>query len=223
MSSKSCENYINARAFPEGDALGLRLIPTKNRQRLPSHGRAGLKKQAQRKISEEKMRVATLKVGTMTGKERKLVDRMERRKIGELCVQETRWKGNKARELGEGCRFYYNGANMEGRNGVRIILSKDLKESLTGVNRKNDRIMSLKLGLEATIVNVVCAYAPQPGCKKEKDTFWEEMDQELGKIPARERVIIGGDLNGHLGICREGIERVHRGWGVSERNDREKE
>ncbi|XP_068201676.1 craniofacial development protein 2-like [Palaemon carinicauda] len=108
---------------------------------------------------------------------------------------------------------------MKGRNGVGITLSKDLKVSLLGVNRKNDRIMSLNLELGATIVNVVCAYALQTGCTaEEKDAFWEEMDQELRIIPARERVIIG-DLNGHLGISREGIERVHGSWGVGERND----
>ncbi|XP_068205284.1 craniofacial development protein 2-like [Palaemon carinicauda] len=45
------------------------------------------------------------------------------------------------------------------------------------------------------------------------------MDQELGMIPAMERVNIGGDLNGHLGTSRERIERVHGGWGVCERND----
>ncbi|XP_068219218.1 craniofacial development protein 2-like [Palaemon carinicauda] len=109
---------------------------------------------------------------------------------------------------------------MEGRNGVGTILSKDLKESLIGVNRKNDRIMSLKLGLGATLVNAVCAYATQAGCtEEEKDTFWEEKDQELRIIPARERVIIGGDLKDHFGISREGIERVHSGWGVGEKND----
>ncbi|XP_068229741.1 uncharacterized protein [Palaemon carinicauda] len=174
------------------NALGPRLIPPKNRQGLPSHGWAGLKRQAQR------VRVAPLNVGSITGKGRELVDLMERRKIGELCMQETRWKENKARELDEGCKFYYNGVNMEGRIGVGIIFPEDLKESLIGENRKNDRIMSLKLGLGVTIANVVCSSATQTGyTEEEKDTFLEEMDQELGKIPARERVIIG-DLNGHL-------------------------
>ena len=161
-----------------------------------------------------------MNVGTMTGKGRELVDLMERRKIGVLCVQETRWKGNKARELGEGYKLFYSGTNEEGRNGVGIVLSKELKESLIGVNRKSDRIMSLKLGLGATVVNIVCAYAPQTGCtEEEKDAFWEEMDQELRTIPGRERVILGGDLNGHLGISRTGIDRVHGGWGVGERNE----
>ncbi|XP_068204668.1 craniofacial development protein 2-like [Palaemon carinicauda] len=145
---------------------------------------------------------------------------MERRKIGVLCMPETRWKGNNAREVGEGYKLYYSGANIERRNGVGIVLLKELKENLIGVNRKNNTIMSLKVGLGATIINVVCAYVPQTGCaEEEKDIFWEEMDQELGIIPAREKVIIGGDLNGQLEISREGIERVHGGWCVGERND----
>ncbi|XP_068235528.1 uncharacterized protein [Palaemon carinicauda] len=130
MASENCENKFNARVFPVGDTLGPHLIPPKNRQRLPSHGQAGLKRQAQRKISEERMRVATLNVGTMTGKGRELVDLMERRKIGVLCVQETKWKGNKAKELGEGCKFCNSGANMEGRNGVleSVRLHEDVQE-----------------------------------------------------------------------------------------------
>ncbi|XP_068214778.1 uncharacterized protein [Palaemon carinicauda] len=93
MASEDCENRINARAIPVGNALGPRLIPPKNRQQLPSHGQGGLKRQAQRKISEERMRVANRNVATMTGKRRELVNLMERRKIGVLCVQETSKEG----------------------------------------------------------------------------------------------------------------------------------
>ncbi|XP_068229509.1 uncharacterized protein [Palaemon carinicauda] len=95
MGCENRENEINATAFPVGDGLGPRLIPPKNWQGLPSQGRAGLKRQAQRKISEERMKVSTLNVGTLIGKGRELVDLMEGSKIGVLCLQETRWKGNK--------------------------------------------------------------------------------------------------------------------------------
>ena len=160
-----------------------------------------------------------MNVGTMTGKSREVADLMDRRRLGVLCVQETRWKGNKAREL-YGCKLLYSGANEQGRNGVGIILSKDLIDSLVEVNRRSDRVMSIKLGLGATSVNVICAYAPQSGSTEEvKNSFWEEMDQELRAIPSRERVIIGGDLNGHLGSSRNGIDRVHGGWGVGDRNE----
>ena len=32
-------------------------------------------------------------------------------------------------------------------------------------------------------------------------------------------MIVGGDLNGHVGISREAIERIHGGWGVGEKDE----
>ena len=34
-----------------------------------------------------------------------------------------------------------------------------------------------------------------------------------------ERVIVGGNLSGHIGRSRDGIERIHGGWGMRDRND----
>ena len=45
-----------------------------------------------KKAKKIKLRVATLNVGTMTGKGRKVADLMERRGVDILCVQETCWK-----------------------------------------------------------------------------------------------------------------------------------
>ena len=57
----------------------------------------------------------------------------------------TRWKGDKARELGGDCKLYYSGADERGRNGVGIVLSKELKDSLVSVSRTNDRAISVKV------------------------------------------------------------------------------
>ena len=54
-----------------------------------------------------------------------------------------------------------------------MILSKEFKDSLVSVSRTNDRVMSVKLGIGETVVNVICAYAPQVSCEEEeKETFW---------------------------------------------------
>ena len=60
-------------------------------------GRRGRKRRKERneerkKAKNIKLRVATLNVGTMTGKGRKVADLMERRGVDILCVQETCWK-----------------------------------------------------------------------------------------------------------------------------------
>ena len=97
----------HARAFPISDAQQHRRNAVTNERRLPYQERIRLKKIAQRgkrreKIEEERSFViATLNVGTMTGRGREVVDVMERQRIDVLCVQETRWKGQKARELGK--------------------------------------------------------------------------------------------------------------------------
>ena len=58
-----------------------------------------------------------------------------------------------------------------------IVLSKGLNEDLISSSRKNDTVMSIALGLEEMVVNIMCAYAPQVGCiENEKETFWEHMD-----------------------------------------------
>ena len=51
---------------------------------------------------QQQMRVGTINIGTLTGKGREIADLMERRKMDILCLQETRWKGNKAKELAGG-------------------------------------------------------------------------------------------------------------------------
>ena len=142
-----------AKAFPVGDAQGIRLYPVISGQGLLGHGRAQLKKLV-------RVRVGTLNVGSMTGRGRELADLMERRKVGVLCVQETRWKGDKAKELGGGCELIRSGTNKQGRNGVGIVLSKDLKDDLISVSKRSDRVMSIKLGVEETVVHIICAYAP---------------------------------------------------------------
>ena len=74
--------------------------------------------------------------------------------------------------------MFYSGAYEKGRNGVGIVLSKGFKDSLVSVSRTNDRVMSVKLGIGETVVNVICAYAPQVGCGEEaKEMFWRQTDK----------------------------------------------
>jgi len=63
------------------------------------------------------------------------------------------------------------------------------------------------------------AYAPQTGRSlEEKDSFWDQMISVTGNIPASELIVVGGDLNGHVGTNVDGYDGVHRGYGFGERN-----
>jgi exonuclease III len=72
------------------------------------------------KIFERVLRIGSLNVGTLTRKGREIVDLVERRKLDILCLQETRWKGNKSKDLAGGHKFVYSG--MSG-NGVGIVIA----------------------------------------------------------------------------------------------------
>lgn len=52
----------------------------------------------------------------MTGRRRELVDVLKRKKLNVACLQETKWKGMKARDIG--FKLYYCGGDTK-RNGFK--------------------------------------------------------------------------------------------------------
>ena len=96
-----CENYATASKNKSRKRGGRRV----KRQREVWKGRRSL------------IRVGTLNIGTMTGREREVADLMEQRNADILCLQETKWKGSKARNIGGGCKLFYNGADGR-KNGI---------------------------------------------------------------------------------------------------------
>ena len=52
---------------------------------------------------------------------------MARKNLQVICVQETKWRGSKAREIAAGYKLYYHGEDGT-KKGVGNVLCKDLKE-----------------------------------------------------------------------------------------------
>ncbi|XP_064118983.1 uncharacterized protein LOC135223991 [Macrobrachium nipponense] len=115
-----------------------------NGQGLPRQGRARLKKQVQA------IRMGTLNVGSMNGRSREVADVLERRRVDILCEQETRWRENKAKDIGNGYKLLCSRADETGRGGVWIAISKEMKENIVS------------------------------GCSEEvKNKFWRDMDEVM--------------------------------------------
>ena len=108
------------------------------------------------------------------------------------------------------------------KNGVGIILKKEHVDSVVELWRVTDRIICLKMELDGVMLNVISAYAPQVGCiGEEKEAFCVDLDETVEKIPKNERIVVGVDLNGHVGEGNNGDEECMGRHGLGKRNSEE--
>ena len=146
---------------------------------------------------------------------------IERRNVDILCLQETKWKENKARNIGGGCKIFYNGGDGR-KNGIGIVVREELVESVLEVKRVSDRLMAMKLEVKGSILNIVSAYASQVNYSmEEKNDFWEDLDGLIESISTEERIVLGADLNGHVGEGNIGDEKIMGRYGAGTRNKEE--
>ncbi|ESO02868.1 hypothetical protein HELRODRAFT_174304 [Helobdella robusta] len=87
----------------------------------------------------------------------------------------------------------WNGQNTA-KNGVGIFVREPLAQEVLDIKRINSRLMWIKLRIE-----------------KQTDYFF--------CIPKSETILIGGDLNGHVGEKTDGFDNVHGGFGYGKRNE----
>ena len=73
--------------------------------------------------------------------------------------------GTKARVV-DGYKLWYS-RSSRAKNGVGILVDKELVDSVVEVSRKSDRIMAIKVVVGSVILNVVSVYAPQIGLSDE--------------------------------------------------------
>ena len=154
----------------------------------------------------------------MTGRGRELADMIERRNVNILCLQETKWKGSKARNIEGECKLFYNGADKR-KNRIGIVVREELAESVLEVKRVSGRLMATKLEVKGSILNIASAYATQVNnSMEEKNDFWEYLDGLIKSISKEERIVFGADLNGHVGEGNIGDEEIMGRYGAGTRN-----
>ena len=120
----------------------------------------------------------------------------------------------------EGARykFFWSGSE-EGVSGVGILVAERWIESVIEVRRVSERLLVVRVAIGSSVLNVVCAYAPQVGrSHEEKEEFLVMFGKTLDGISEMERLVVGGDFNCHVGAAVEGYEGVHGGHGFGQRN-----
>jgi exonuclease III len=130
-----------------------------------------------------------------------------RRGVDILCVQETKWRGQKTKEVEDtGFKLWYTGT-AGNKNGVGILTNKSLKSGVVDVKRCGNQIILVKLVFGDLVLNVISAYAPQVGHNENTNReFREGLEDLFRSVPSGEKLFIGGDLNGHVGASNIGSE-----------------
>ena len=96
--------------------------------------------------------------------------------------------------------MFYRGYNTK-KNGVAIVVGEKWRDNILEVNIISDRLITAKLLIDTININIVSAYTCSLRSFSEKD-----------------KIVIGADLNGHIGRGNTGYEIWHGGFGYGENN-----
>ena len=164
------------------------------------------------------IRVGTINLNTLRGKEEEIILMMQERRIDVLGLCEIRLPGEGNKLLHSDYQLFYKGG-MQARHGVGVIVSNELAKNIGHINYKCDRIISFSMKIGARNISFIQVYTPQQGRPQlEKEEFYRQLQEVKDSVPYAENIVIMGDLNGHVGQDRTGIENIIGSFSVGERN-----
>ena len=104
-----------------------------------------------------KIRLGTCNIGTLDGKGLEICDELWKRNIDLCRLQEVRWRGCGARQIGSYSRMHKLqwSESQEGHDGVGVPVKEELYDTVVEVIRVNDRLSKVLQG------EVVRANTPQ--------------------------------------------------------------
>ena len=112
-----------------------------------------------------------------------------------------------ARRLGA-YKLFFMGCK-KGIHGVGMLVANRWIEKVLDVKRMSERLLVVRVIVSRSVLNLLSVYAPQTGRSMVQK---EEFLAMLGVVSGRnsgERLLICGDLNGHVGSEIDGFEVVH--------------
>ena len=195
---------LSERATASGVTDAPSTLAAARRQRRP-RGSSG------RQRSRREVRLGSLNVGTTSGKEVEVVEMMERRRLEVLCIQETKWKGDRARTMMGGYKLLHAGG--DGRsNGVGIIVSEEIGNTVVRVERWKGRTVMAWLIIRKQMMCVMSVY------EAEKEEFMDALERMIGLVELEVMLCIAGDFNAHVGVVEPGEEESVGRYGRGARN-----
>ena len=94
--------------------------------------------------------------------------------------------------------------------GVGVLVAERWIDSVVEVRRVSERVIVLRLAIGKLVLNVVSVYVHQVGrAIEEKEEFYILLGKVLKDVGENEKLIVCGDMNGHVGAGADGFEGMY--------------
>lgn len=138
-------------------------------------------------------------------------------------LAETHWKGSGHFISRNNNIIFYSGTENTSRNGVAIVISRTLENSITEYRAVSDRIILVRFNARPVNLNIVQVYFPtSEASDDEVDDCYSQLEQLLETLPNREITMLIGDYNAKIGRepGDEYLRKVIGKYGLGKRNAR---
>ncbi|KAJ3609498.1 hypothetical protein NHX12_024019 [Muraenolepis orangiensis] len=138
--------------------------------------------------------------------------------------------GNKTDTVGEvklpsGQSVIYSGHEEDGANhteGVAIMMTKETRKALIACEPISSRLItaSFRTNNRRVKAHIIQCYAPTNDAVDDvKAKFYDSLNHLLGRVGARDLIILMSDFNAKIGGRNEGYEEIMGKHGVGKMND----
>lgn len=166
-------------------------------------------------------RIATWNVKTLfkAGQLATVALEMERLEVDILGLSEVRWP-DAGQHSQEKFIMYYSGCNNgEHKNGVGIMIKKEMRQYVTNFVPYNDRMMLIQLNAHPLNINLIQIYAPTSNSTdNEIEEFYSDLEMLVKNLKKHDVNIIMGDFNAKIGKGK--VENIVGNFGLGLRNER---
>ncbi|XP_056639351.1 craniofacial development protein 2-like [Diorhabda sublineata] len=147
----------------------------------------------------QQLRIATWNVTSIANKDQQTIIELKKHKIDICALSETKKKGAGNFRIAE-YTLIYNGKPKDERaaSGVGLLVHEKYDKNIKYIS---DRLLQTTFKFtETTKTHILSVYAPDTSkSQEETDSFYDELQITMDKIPKQDEIMILGDFNGRIG------------------------